>query len=58
MAAAQQASAYRCFLPNLAGLGSADSHGSWTGHLMVYRGYKLVKIAELVPKKEPPGKRR
>jgi len=27
--AAQQTTAYRCFLPNLAGLGGACSHGSW-----------------------------
>jgi len=29
MAAAQYTSAYRCFLPDLAGLGGVYSHGSW-----------------------------
>jgi len=30
-AAARQTSAYRCFLPDLAGLGGACPHGSWHG---------------------------
>ena len=35
MITAQQESAYRCFLPDLAGLGSACSHGSWREALYV-----------------------
>ena len=38
-AEAQRASAYCCFLPDLAGLGGARSHGSWRGeYILQYSG--------------------
>ena len=46
-ATAQQASAYRCFLPDLAGLGGDCSHGSWHGAYISYNNmtHKIKQAA-------------
>ena len=46
-AAARRASAYCCFLPDLAGLGGARPHGSWQGNSMVQRYGKKNKMGKV-----------